>query len=116
MMIARRADAGGLALKWGSRTATLAWAGFWAWFVVATVVGEVRHGQTAGVPIMAGWLVALTGLTVGVWRWPRIGGPVLMAAAVGAAVFFANPWAQLLLALPAFLVGAAAAVDGFRRA
>ncbi len=75
------------------------------WFVVAVVIGEIQRGQTAGVPIMAGWIVALTGLTVGLWRWPRLGGLVLIATGIGAGLNLANPCARVLLALPAVLIG-----------
>jgi hypothetical protein len=95
----------GRVLPWAVRVATLGWAGFWAWFAVAVVVSEVQKGQNAGVPFALGWLVGLSGLTAAVWRWPRIGGIALIAFGIGAMWYFANPYAQMFLALPAMVIG-----------
>jgi hypothetical protein len=84
---------------------TLAWAGFWAWFVVAVVVSEARHGVHGGIPVAGAWLAALSALLVAVWRWPKVGGLAMIVAGIGAAVYFNNSGAQLLLALPAVAIG-----------
>jgi hypothetical protein len=86
------------------RALLIAWAGFWAWFVLAVSFG----GKEAAPPwwIPAAWLSALALLVFLGWRWPKAGGIALVTAGLAAAGFFHNPWARLLLAAPAILLGA----------
>ncbi len=100
-----------IAFKWGPRLACLAWAGFWAWFVVVVGVSDIRSGLHGTGAVMAAWLAGLGALTFTLWRWPRIGGLVFIAAAIAAAVYFASPGARLLLSLPALVIGAAAVLS-----
>ena len=96
---------GNTILRWTPRVAVSAWAGFWAWFVLAVGISDVRDGLVGAVPIVGAWLAALGALTASIWIWPRAGGALMIGSGIGAAVFFDNPWARVLLALPAVLVG-----------
>lgn len=78
-----------------------AWAGFWTWFVVLSASSDGLTGWLHGLPILAGVL----GLPVIAWFWPRAGGLLLAGAGVFAAWYFRHQAAQLMLALPAFVLG-----------
>lgn len=92
------------------RLALLGWAGFWAWFVLSVSLGEP---PAPPVWIPAAWLTALAGLVVLGWRWPRLGGLVLVAAGIGLAAVFRHPGAQALLAAPAVVLGLVCAIQGW---
>jgi hypothetical protein len=92
-------------LIWTPRVAVSAWAGFWIWFVLMVGTSDIAQGLHGAIPAVAGFLGALTALTAAVWIWPRLGGLALMAAGIGAAVYFPNNGARLLLAMPAILIG-----------
>lgn len=81
----------------------LAWAGFWAWFVLSVTIGESPPPPWW---IPCAWLASLTGLVVLGWRRPTLGGLVLVAAGLWAGVAFPHPGARALLALPALVLGA----------
>ena len=89
------------------------WAGFWAWFVVAVSLGE-KPAPPWWVP--AAWLVGLGGLTAAGLLRPQVGGALLCAAGAFCAVYFRNPWAELMLAAPALLLGVGAVLIGRRLA
>ena len=80
----------------------LAWAGFWAWFVVAVSIGEPPP-PPPWIPLA--WLGSLSGLVVLGWKRPELGGVALIAAGIGAALYFPNPGARALLAAPAIVLG-----------
>lgn len=85
-----------------SRALVVAWAGFWAWFVIAVSLGEP---PAPPLWIPAAWLTSLAALVVACWRWPVAGGALLAGAGIWAGAFFANPWARALLAAPAVVLG-----------
>jgi hypothetical protein len=80
----------------------LVWAAFWAWFVLAVSFGETPP-PPAWIP--SAWLAGLAILVVLGWRWPRLGGIVLVAAGVWSATYFHHPGARALLAAPAIGLG-----------
>jgi hypothetical protein len=82
----------------------LAWAGFWAWFVVAVSLGE-SPAPPPWIPVT--WLASLATAVVLCWRWPAIGGGVLVAAGLVSAAYFDHPGARALLAAPAVALGLA---------
>lgn len=89
-------------LRGGLRGLLLLWAGFWAWFVVAVSLGEAPAPPWW---IPAAWLASLAGLVVLCWRWPALGGALLVAAGLWAGVYFASSGARALLAAPAVALG-----------
>jgi hypothetical protein len=80
----------------------LAWAGFWAWFVLAHCFGE-SPPPPWWIPVA--WLSSLGALVGLSWRWPRIGGLALVAAGAWAASLFDHPGARALLSAPAIGLG-----------
>ncbi|NOT30327.1 MAG: hypothetical protein HOP15_07755 [Planctomycetes bacterium] len=98
-------------LRFILRGLSLAWAGFWTWFVVSATIGD-----PGPVPwwIPVAWLASLGTLVVLVWRWPTLGGFALVASGVWAAVYFDNPGARALLAAPAVGIGVGCLVLGWR--
>lgn len=103
-------------VHWVVRAGLLAWAGFWGWFAAAVVIGEARGGERGGIPYAAALIVILAGLLFAAFRWPRLGGALLVAAGVGAAVFFNSAAAQMWLAAPAIVLGALSMLAPVRRA
>src|SRR5687768_3447814 len=87
----------------------LVWAGFWAWFVVMVSVGEPPAPPWW---IPAAWLASLAALVALCWKRPTLGGLVLLAAGVWAAIVFPDPGARALLA-PALVLGAGCIVQGW---
>ena len=85
---------------WLARALLLLWAAFWVWFNVASAIGE--NEGTWGHLLFAGIAVCLAG--IGCFL-PRIGGVLMLAAAVAAAFAFHNPAALGLLAAPAAVIG-----------
>ena len=86
------------------------WAGFWAWFVVMASVGEPPAPPWW---IPAAWLASLALLVALCWKRPTLGGLVLLAAGILAAVVFDDPGARALLAAPAVALGAGCVVQGW---
>ncbi len=83
------------------RIALFAWAGFWAWFLLAHVASEPPAPQP--------WIgLALVGaLSLAAWFRPRLGALGLTAAGVWAAWFFGNTFAVTAITLPAALIAIA---------
>src|SRR5262245_19311250 len=92
------------------RWLVLAWAGFWAWFVVAVSIGEPPPPPLW---IPAAWLAGLTALVVLCWKRPVLGGLALLASGVWAFATFANPGARALLAAPAIVLGLGCLASGW---
>jgi hypothetical protein len=102
-------------LTWTPRIAVTAWAGFWAWFVVMAGTTDFHQGLRGTIPVVIAWLGALSALTAAVWIWPRVGGILMVIAGIGAACYFNNSGARLLLAAPAVVVGIAALASASAR-
>lgn len=100
------ASAGGVPVKRVLRLVLrgllLAWAGFWAWFVVMVSLGE-SPAPPWWIPLA--WLASLAGLVVLCWRRPTLGGLALVAAGAWSAYYFDHPGARALLAAPAIGLG-----------
>jgi hypothetical protein len=84
------------------RLLLVAWAGFWAWFVLAVSFGEAPPPPWW---IPTAWLGGLAVLVLLCWRWPKFGGLVLVAAGLWAGAYFDNSGARALLAAPAIGLG-----------
>lgn len=84
------------------RVLLVAWAGFWAWFVLAVSLGEAPPPPWW---IPASWLGGLGALVALGWRRPALGGAVLVAAGTWAAIHFDSSGARALLAAPAIALG-----------
>jgi hypothetical protein len=98
------------ALRLSLRGLLLVWAGFWAWFVLAVTFGE-DPAPPAWIPLA--WLGSLALLVVLAWRWPKLGGLVLLAGGIWSALCFRDPGAQALLAAPAVGLGLACLALGW---
>jgi hypothetical protein len=96
-------------LRASLRVLLVAWAATWSWFVLAVSLGEPPPPPWW---IPAAWLGSLALLVFLCWRLPRLGGALLAAAGVGAALYFRNPGAQALLAAPAVALGLATLAVG----
>ena len=94
-------------LRWAGRILLLAWSGFWSWFNVASLLGEVAE-LGIGAWINHGLLAAvIVGTTIlGLVR-PRIGGALLLLLAAGLAIFFhgVTPFVGAILILPPACAG-----------
>ncbi|HEX6886293.1 MAG TPA: hypothetical protein VF530_23160 [Planctomycetota bacterium] len=97
-------------LRGGVRGLLLLWAAFWAWFVVVVSLGEAPAPPWW---IPAAWLASLAGLVVLCWRWPGLGGALLLAAGLWSGAYFANGGARALLAAPAVALGLACLAQAF---
>lgn len=97
---------------WAVRGGLLLWGGFWAWFVLAVGIGDIRSGLAGTAPVMAAWFVSLTALVAAAWRWPRLGGLALIVSGIGAAYFFQHPAPWLMLSLPAVVLGGLSVLIG----
>ena len=86
---------------WSLRGLVWLWAGFWSWFAVGGLVsgeeGAWTHLLTPAGP-------ALTMALLAIWR-PATAGVLLTAAGLGALVWFNHPFARLVLAAPAIVLG-----------
>lgn len=88
----------------GASLLTVAWGGFWVWFALMHLFSEESSAATLvpaalfALPVLVLSLLALI--------MPRIGGILLLPAAVFGAWFFDDPGARMLLATPALLLGA----------
>jgi hypothetical protein len=108
---ARRVSGRNIA-AWAARGGLLLWAGFWAYFVLAVGISDIKDGLAGTLPVILTWLVALAALVGLAWRWPRLGGLVIIAAGVGSALYFRYPGNFVLLAGPAVLLGGLIALVG----
>jgi len=106
-----RTPAAARVLRFLLRALLLVWAAFWAWFVTMVSLGEAPAPPWW---IPAAWLASLAALVVLCWRWPTLGGLVLLGAGAWAAYYFANPGARALLALPAIGLGLGCMLVGRR--
>lgn len=97
-------------LRLAIRGLVLAWAGFWAWFVVTVSIGEP---PSPPLWIPTAWLASLTVLVVLCWKRPVLGGLALLASGIGAAAVFDDPGARALLAAPAIVLGLACLASGW---
>jgi hypothetical protein len=86
---------------WATRAFLTAWAGFWLWFIIASANGDQPGGLKWRL-LFGGIAAALVAVS---WAWQRIGGVLMVAAAMTAAYYFHNPGAYILLALPAAAIG-----------
>lgn len=74
---------------------------FWSWFALAVAISE----GVKSLPYAAIFVVPLAGLTLAVWKWPRVGGALMIVAGVIAFVFLAHPAPRLWMAAPAVIAG-----------
>jgi hypothetical protein len=95
-------------LRSALRVSLVAWAGFWAWFVLAASLD-----QPPPLWIPVAWLTSLSLLVVLGWRWPRLGGFVLVAAGAWSATYFDHPGARALLSAPALVIGIGCLAEGW---
>jgi len=86
--------------RWGLRVATLAWAGFWTWFVVVDGLGDAAELGPSTYGYMLAFLVALWLPTALAWRRPRLGALTMAVFGVLTLVYFANPFARAFFAGP----------------
>ena len=56
-------------------------------------------------PYAAMFVVPLTALAFVVWKWPRLGGVLLVIAGIFEFVYLANPAPRLWMAAPSILAG-----------
>jgi len=84
------------------RGLVLAWAGFWAWFVIVVSIGEPPSPPWW---IPTAWLASLAVLVVLCWKRPILGGLALVVSGLLAAWYFDHPGARALLAAPAIALG-----------
>ena len=86
------------------------WAGFWLWFSGMVLTSE-WDGTVPWEPLLKVVLpiAAVTGLGLAA---PRVGGLLLIAAALFAGAFFDNTSARLLMALPMLVIGASLVTTG----
>ncbi len=104
---------------WTVRAALLLWAAFWCWFASAEIIAEInKHGWqgfTQGWPhflTIAGPIALCTLIT---FRWPRVGGTLLILGGIFAAIGFHNPFARAFFAAPPIVLGLASIWLGSRR-
>jgi hypothetical protein len=112
-MDTRRAGWVEVVCTWGGRAGIVALAVFWGWFVAMVGVSDIQKGLPGTGWVMAAWFSALALLTTAVWKWPRIGGPGLIAVSIGAAWYFQHPGAWALLAAPAAATGLLATIGAY---
>jgi hypothetical protein len=82
----------------------LAWAAFWAYFMIASAIGEGREGH--GWAVHMPQLAVLAALGLAVWKKPRSGGVALAIVGALAMAAFPNAYARGLLAAPMLAFGA----------
>ena len=93
-------------LRWVPRVGVLAWAGFWGWFVLMVGSSDIHQGLKGTGWVMAAWFASLIALVAGVWIKPRVGGLMMLAAAMVCVYLFRGPdQTHLILTLPAVLIG-----------
>jgi len=91
-------------ISWGASLLTAIWGGFWVWFAVLHVFeGDTYAAELMPVITFAAPVLILSLLAV---VFPRIGGLLLIPAAIFGAWFFDDAGARMLLATPALLLGA----------
>jgi hypothetical protein len=91
-------------LSWGASVLTVVWGGFWVWFALMHILADnASASDIAPVVLFAAPVLVLTLLAL---IFPRIGGLLMIPAAIFGAWFFDDAGARMLLATPALLLGA----------
>lgn len=91
-------------LSWGASLLTAVWGGFWVWFALMHILSDkASASDIAPVMLFATPVLVLTLLAL---IFPRIGGLLMIPAAIFGAWFFDDAGARMLLATPALLLGA----------
>ncbi|MFG0247057.1 MAG: hypothetical protein ACF8MF_13490 [Phycisphaerales bacterium JB052] len=90
-------------ISWCASLLTALWGGFWLWFALMHTLGAESSADDI-MPVVLFALPVLV-LTLLALITPRIGGILLLPAAVFGAWFFDDPGARMLLATPALLLG-----------
>jgi len=91
-------------ISWGASLLTAAWGGFWVWFALMHVFDA--ESTTADLLPVALFTLPVLILSILAVVFPRIGGLLMLPAAVFGAWFFDDAGARMLLATPALLLGA----------
>jgi hypothetical protein len=91
-------------LSWGASLLTVVWGGFWVWFALMHILGDDSSASDImPVLLFAAPVLILSLLALAL---PRLGGLLMIPAAVFGAWFFDDAGARMLLATPALLLGA----------
>ena len=91
-------------LSWGASLLTVVWGGFWVWFALMHILGDDRSASDImPVLLFAAPVLILSLLALAL---PRLGGLLMIPAAIFGAWFFDDAGARMLLATPALLLGA----------
>ena len=91
-------------ISWGASLLTVAWGGFWIWFALMHILGP----ESSAADMMPVLLFATPVLILALLAliMPRVGGMLMIPAAIFGAWFFDDAGARMLLATPALLLGA----------
>ena len=89
--------------KWAPRIVIVLCAGLWTYFVTAVTLSEGRQALVPALFI----LIPMWAVAVIAWRWPRVGGSLLVGAGVFAAWYFHHPAPLSLMAIPLTTAGLA---------
>lgn len=93
---------------WGAYGLLAVWAGFWGWFSIAEGLSDVAGGWShLLVPLTP--IVVFGGMSL---VWPRLGGVLLAVAGVAGLWSFDGWAADVMLSLPAVVVGVTLAMVG----
>lgn len=89
-------------ISWGASLLTALWGGFWVWFALM----HVFDGESTAADLLPVALFTLPVLILSILAlaFPRIGGLLMLPAAVFGAWFFDDAGARMLLATPALLL------------
>lgn len=74
---------------------------FWSWFAIAVAFSE----GVKSLPYAAMFVVPLTALAFVVWKWPQVGGLLLIAAGIVEFICLPSTGARLWMATPSILAG-----------
>ncbi|MCR9074672.1 MAG: hypothetical protein NXI07_01400 [bacterium] len=91
-------------ISWSASLLTALWGGFWVWFALM----HVLDGESTAADLLPVALFTLPVLILSILAlaFPRIGGLLMLPAAVFGAWFFDDAGARMLLATPALILGA----------
>lgn len=91
-------------ISWSASLLTALWGGFWVWFALM----HVFDGESTAADLLPVALFTLPVLILSILAlaFPRIGGLLMLPAAVFGAWFFDDAGARMLLATPALILGA----------
>ena len=104
----RKRRALGRVFLWIARAGVVAWAAFWIWFCLSVGLSEGGRGALIASGMSLGFLTFATL----VWTRPTLGGIMMVGLGIFAWRYFATEGAQLLLALPAFILGVMSTLAG----